>query len=355
MVGSAITLVDVPQAPAVPGLRFRRPLGPSDYRPMLEVYRAAAEADGLDEGLTEGDIASFVENPIDSDPGLDYVIAEVDGRVVAYAWVSHRLELGRDGAEGDEIHFHRGYVHPAWRLRGLGRAMLLQAWRRAGERRVAANPDAARYMQIFAHEAEAGSLALAHRFGYTPVRYAYKMKRDLAVPIPDLALPGGLELRPALPEHRRPIWEAAREAFRDHWGYTPWPEEVFQRFLTFPHYDLGLWRVAWDGDEIAGMVLNYINEEENTRFGRRRGYTEDISVRRPWRRRGLARALIARSLAALKERGMTEAALGVDAENRTGALRLYEGLGYTPVNTMTVFRRPVPDAGSPTGDTVAQE
>jgi mycothiol synthase len=312
---------------------------------MLDVYTAAAAADGLDEALTEADIASFVENPIDSDPASDYLIAEVEGRVVAYAWVSHRIEATEDRAErpeGNEIHFHRGYVHPAWRRRGLGTAMLLQAWRRADERRVAHNADTPRLLQIFAHETDAGGQALARRFEYSPVRYAYKMTRDLALPIPDVPLPGGIEIRAARPEHRRAIWEAAREAFQDHWGYTLWPEEVFQRFLDFPHYDLSLWQVAWDGDRIAGMVLNYIHAEENARYARRRGYTEDISVRRPWRRRGLARALIARSLAALKARGMSEAALGVDAENRTGALRLYEGLGYTPVSTMTIFRRPLP-------------
>src|SRR3970282_1470345 len=68
-----------------------------------------------------------------------------------------------------------------------------------------------------------------------------------------------------------------------------------------------------DGDQVSGMVLNYINEEENQVYDRRRGYTEDIAVRRPWRRRGLAGALIARSLETLRERGMDEAAPGAGA------------------------------------------
>jgi ribosomal protein S18 acetylase RimI-like enzyme len=87
------------------------------------------------------------------------------------------------------------------------------------------------------------------------------------------------------------------------------------------------------------MVLNYINREENEHYARRRGYTEDIAVRRPWRRRGLASALIVRSLSALAERGMTEAALAVDAENPSGALRVYERLGYRQIKQWTVFRR----------------
>ncbi len=333
--------VVIPGAPPIAGLRFRRPLGPADYRPLLEVYSAAAAADGLDEVLTEADIAAFIESPIDSDPALDVLIAEVEGRVVAYGWISHRLETSGD----DEIHSHRGYVHPSWRRFGLGSAMLQQAWRRAAERTVSPDPSSTRLLQTFALGTETGADALARRFGYAAVRYAFKMRRDLALPIPQRPLPEGIEIRPVRSEDWRPIWEAEREAFQDHWGYAPWPEEAYQRFLQFPHYDPSLWRIAWDGDQVAGMVLNFINEEENRVYDRRRGYTEDIAVRRPWRRRGLAGALIARSLETLRERGMDEAALGVDAENRTGALRLYEQLGYTVIQQWTVFRRPLPTAG----------
>jgi mycothiol synthase len=337
--------VFIPEAPGIPGLRFRRPAGSSDYAPMVEVYAACAAADGLDEVMTAADMANFIENPIDSDPALDVLIAEVEGRVIAYAWISHRLETSGDRAErpaGDEIHSHRGYVHPAWRRRGLGTAMLRQAWRRAAERDLSPEPTSPRLLQTFMLETETAAHALARRFDYSPVRYAFKMRRDLALPVPDLPLPAGVEIRPARPEHFRSIWDPQKEAFQDHWGYAPWPEEAYQRFLDFPHYDPRLWRVAWDGDQVAGMVLSFVNADENAQFKRLRGYTEDVAVRRPWRRRGLASALIARSLEALKERGLSEAALGVDAENRTGALRVYERLGYTPVQQWTVYRRSLP-------------
>jgi mycothiol synthase len=331
------TNIILPDAPAIPGLRFRRPYGPPDYRPILDVYAAASMADGLDEVLTEADIAAFIEAPIGSDPAEDVLIAEVEGRVVAYSWVSHKLET-----TGDEVHSHRGYVHPAWRRRGLGAAMVQQAWRRSSQHRLSPDPAAPRLLQTLALDTESGAQALARHFEYAPSRMMFKMRRDLADPIPERPLPTGIEVRPARPEHRRLIWEAQREAFQDHWGYAPWPEEVYQRFLRFPHYDPALWRIAWDGDQIVGTVLSYINQDENRTYHRRRGYTEDIAVRRPWRRRGLAGALIARSLEALRAEGMDEAALGVDAENRTGALRLYEGLGYTVVQEWTVFRRPLP-------------
>jgi ribosomal protein S18 acetylase RimI-like enzyme len=143
-------------------------------------------------------------------------------------------------------------------------------------------------------------------------------------------------------EDVRAIWDAGIDAFRDAWGFVEPDEDDYARFLTDPmDSQRELWRVAWDGDEVAGQVRSFINEAENERFGRRRGYTESISVRRPWRRRGLARALIGASIRALRERGMTETALGVDTQNVTGALALYESCGYIAVSRTTVFEKPL--------------
>ncbi len=89
------------------------------------------------------------------------------------------------------------------------------------------------------------------------------------------------------------------------------------------------------------MVLNYINAEENERFNRKRCYTEDISVRRPWRRRGLARSLLTQSLQMFKNEGIEEAALGVDTDNPSDALGLYEDLGFQNIKLWMVFRKPM--------------
>jgi ribosomal protein S18 acetylase RimI-like enzyme len=88
-------------------------------------------------------------------------------------------------------------------------------------------------------------------------------------------------------------------------------------------------------------VRTFIDALENEKHGRRRGYTEFISVRRPYRKQGLARALIAESLRVLKARGMTEAALTVDTENLTGATRLYEECGFRAVSWMASYRKPL--------------
>ena len=87
------------------------------------------------------------------------------------------------------------------------------------------------------------------------------------------------------------------------------------------------------------MVRNYIDDDENSKYDRLRGYTEEISVRRPWRRRGLARALIAESFRHSRDQGKEEAALAVDTQNLSGALRLYESMGFEKVTRWTEYRK----------------
>ena len=99
--------------------------------------------------------------------------------------------------------------------------------------------------------------------------------------------------------------------------------------------------MAWDGDEVAGVVQNWIWPEENAHLGVARGWLEHISVRRPWRRRGLARAITAEALRRLAAAGMTDAMLGVDADNPTGALGLYEGLGFDVEQRSQIYRLPL--------------
>jgi ribosomal protein S18 acetylase RimI-like enzyme len=87
--------------------------------------------------------------------------------------------------------------------------------------------------------------------------------------------------------------------------------------------------------------LTFIHWDENKQFKRQRGYTEGIGVDRSWRRRGLARALISRSLHAQKAAGMTESALAADSESTSGVTRLYESCGFQIVKCDTIYRKPM--------------
>jgi len=148
-------------------------------------------------------------------------------------------------------------------------------------------------------------------------------------------------VRPVVAADHRRIWDADAEAFRDHWEASVRTDDDFVQFFANPDVDTTMWQVAWDGDEVAGSIVNTIYPEENANVGLDVGWLDHVSVRRPWRGRGLASALIVRSLRVLRERGMDHAALGVDAENPTGALGLYERFGFRRHQQWVTFRKPL--------------
>jgi ribosomal protein S18 acetylase RimI-like enzyme len=118
-------------------------------------------------------------------------------------------------------------------------------------------------------------------------------------------------------------------------------EEWYQFWMDHHEFQPEKWQVAWGGDKVAGAVQPFINEDENRLFNRKRGYTENIHVGREWRKKGVAKALIARSLHLLKDLGMEEACLGVDAENPTGALHVYQSMGFKEVQRYMTYRKPL--------------
>jgi ribosomal protein S18 acetylase RimI-like enzyme len=204
-----------------------------------------------------------------------------------------------------------------------------------------------RELRSYALEIEPGATALYADQGYVPIRFGFEMRRSITGALPDHPLPAGLELRPVTPDHHRAIFDADDEAFRDHWGHRDLDEGDFRARFEHPETDTSLWCVAWDGDRVAGSVLNYVFADENEQLGIRRGWLEHVSVRRPWRGRGLAKALCAASFRVLRERGMDEAWLGVDAANPTGALGLYERLGFGVVRKWFAYGRPEDRAAPP--------
>ncbi|MEJ5309228.1 MAG: GNAT family N-acetyltransferase [Anaerolineae bacterium] len=335
---NTITVLD---APMMDGLTFRSFRGSEDYPAMVAVIQGSKEADQVERATTVEDIARDYAHLVNSDPYRDMLFVEMHGEVIGYSRV---FWFKRD--DGAYAYGHFAALLPAWRGLGIRRAMLHHNERRLREIATAhinsngRNP-AERYFESWANKTETHWRALLTEAGYVPVRYGYLMVRPDLENIPDLPLPDGVEVRPVRPEDYWTIWYAAKEAFRDHWGYSEdeWAETNFENWQESDIFTPELWQVAWDGDEVAGMVLNFIDEKENAAYNRKRGYTETICVRRPWRRKGLARALIARSLAVLKAQGMSEAALGVDAQNPNGALQLYKSMGFSPVQEETAFRK----------------
>jgi ribosomal protein S18 acetylase RimI-like enzyme len=351
--------IAVPEALAAPGFTFRRFQDESDYPQVTEVFTRSWEADGLEVVMTAQDAARLYSNMRNFDPYQDILIVEVargsQRQPVAYGradWQDQVEDGGGPATKGPQetratirIYGFKCYLVPEWRGKGIERAMLLYYEKHLAKIARAQSDDfpGPRYLQTFLSDRHRAFIEVLESEGYEAVRYEYEMLRPDLENVPDQPLPEGLEVRLVQAEHLRAIWEAEVEAFRDHWGYSEPEESDYQRWLDYPNFQPHLWQVAWDGqgDRVAGMVRNYINEEENQRYGRQRGYTEWISVRRPWRRRGLARALLALSLLMHKELGMSQAALSVDSQNPAGALQLYESMGFRVVTRTPTYRKPL--------------
>ncbi len=329
-------LIVLPDAPKISGLSFRGFEGESDYPKMAALIQGCKEADQIERVDTVEDVARNYKFLINSDPYRDMLFAEIDGEVIAYQRV-----LWREEVEGTRIYQFFGFLLPKWRNRGIGTAMLHQAERRLREIAKSHPKGAPCFYESEVADSETLREAVLLKEGYKAVRHAFNMVRPDLKNIPNLTLPEGIEIRPVLPEHYQAINDASKEAFRDEWGFSPDLEPPVEQWLEDPNFDPTLWRVAWEGDQVVGMVLSFINERENQEYHRKRGYTENICVRRPWRKRGIAKALIAASLHAIKERGMEDAGLGVDSENLSGALQLYESMGYRMIKRFSVYRKPL--------------
>jgi mycothiol synthase len=331
--------IRIPEAPPIPGLRFRQYRGRADHPAMAELNTASRAANGMVEVTTTEALDVDYAHLINCDLDRDFLAAELDGKLVGYGrvyWVDRN-----DGTRTIESICH---VHPSVQGRGIG--TVLFAWQRRRSVELAAGLPADRpaiaVAYIFGRDRR--GRALLEGADYRLVRRSSELVRPDFEAIPDLPLPSGFEVRPIDPKDValiKRVWDAGTEAFGEHWGESPdeSSEDQFVRFLESPELDPRLWQVAFHGDEIAGHILNYLAGPGPD--GSRTGWTESIAVRKPYRRRGLARALLARSLRTVRDAGATRAALGVDTENVNHALDLYESLGFRVVAEQLEFHSPL--------------
>jgi mycothiol synthase len=233
-----------------------------------------------------------------------------------------------------------GRVHPDLCGQGIGTALMDWAEQHA---RVALDraPEGTRIVL------EAGAIS-THRpttelfddRGFVAARYSWNMARDLDDQLPAPVRPAGITVRTMQPGDELAVYRAQNEAFRDHWGHVEAPEEMGyplwrHRTLESPGHDPSLWFLALDGGEIAGFSLC-----EASRPGEPdKGWVNSLGVRRPWRRQGLAEALLYHSFAELRRRGRISVGLGVDASSLTGATRLYEKVGMHAIRKFTLFEK----------------
>jgi ribosomal protein S18 acetylase RimI-like enzyme len=270
------------------------------------------------------------------DPYRDFLLAEVNGKIIGYT----RVWWSKDPS-GIYLYNHSVDLLPEWREKGIRNAMLRYNEQKLRELAREHPTGVPRLFQSVVMESERDWIAVLSGEGYKIFRYGFKMVRPNLEEVPDLPFPDEIEVRPVKPEHYRAIIRAWNDACKDMRGQIPISDEDFKGFQESPIFEPSIWQIAWQKNEVVGTVLNFIDKQENAQYERKRGHVELISVKRLWRGKGIAKAMIARSLKILKDHGMTEAALGVDAENPSGALHLYQKMGFQIEKRAAFYRKPM--------------
>ena len=319
------------------GLAIRSWQADADYAGMADLSNGCADIDRLDGFAGPADYRWMARYLPGFRPESQIVLAEAGGVPVGFAFA--RLGGFEDGA-GHIVNLQFRAL-PSWRPQGLGATLLARAEAVGLElvEAVAGADGRPRVAETIVEDGEADSLALLDRGGYRAVRWSHRMTRDLDEPIPHRPLPAGFEIRPVTPANGMQVMRAYDEAMRDSREYGGMPDEVLAQMLERQQSMVPHWVVAWHGEEVVSGVLGWVDEAENEAKGRRRGYVERIFTRRPWRRRGIAGALICQDLRNLRDRGMREGAMAFDADNPSGAGSLYAALGFRRHSGFATYRR----------------
>ena len=340
----------VPGVADIPGLRFRHFHAPDDYGGMAAANQRSRDAAGMEEVVTAEAMARDYAHHVNCDPHDDILVIEHDGQIVGYA----RAEW-RDLEDGTRTFTTIMVLDPVLARSGAYDPILAWVEGRLVAKARAIAPDQRRpsVMRTYTFGAEEVLAACLTANGWTRTGQGYEMVRPTLDDIPDLPMPDGLVVRPIGLDaaSRRIVWDAASEAFADERDEQVPTEEDWQASLEDPNEDPSLWLIAFDGDEVAGGVQGKIDPQENAHHGRERGLIDAVYTRRAWRRRGLARALIARGLVRLRDHGMTSAYLGVDGLNPNQAIDLYTSLGFEIASTSYDWTKPLPADAAPPPET----
>jgi mycothiol synthase len=257
----------------------------------------------------------------DLDPETDARVALTNGAIRGYAdlgahpepryWADLRVPL----SEHDDVR------------------TALADWLQARVRQRAAGAAGA-VLRFFAWAPDEPQKRLLERSGYRLIRHSYRMRIDFDGEPPSPQWPDRVRARTVGDEDMEAVYETHQETFADSWEHERDSYDAWQHWLHGAGFDPRLWFLAEEDGEAAGLSLCRISDTDPGL-----GWVRVLGVRRPWRRRGLGRALLLHSFHELRRRGCTAVALGVDAESLTGANRLYEKAGMRVVRRADIYEK----------------
>jgi mycothiol synthase len=315
-----------------------------DIPALVPLRVAVEEIDHLGLITNAEDVRQACARPTLQPEQNSFVAVAPDGQIVGNSWL-----VVRHGVNEVMFNLH-GYVHPAWRGRGLGQQLLDAVLARARER-IGEAGGQRRWLQsgsVPDAPKDSGRIALFETNGFELVRWGVDMRREL---------PGLGKIEPIIPIVQEPVgiqlrkWRAGvddeavgwllNDAFQDSWDYTQIVIDEWFHYIRSGWMDIEHSVLAWDvaNERMAGACVNLCNEGNFQRRGRRELYVDDLAVRREYRKRGVATALLTWTLNRADHMGMQSVALDADAENPTGAVRLYTWLGFEVIGKTRIYRK----------------
>jgi mycothiol synthase len=315
---------------------------PARQQDASAIYQMLLDIETVDQRgsiMTLDDVLRDFENP-ECNPATDTLLAlSSDGKVAASGWV-----FSPPATEHEVLVWVSGEVHPAHRRRGLGDNIM--TWMETRARQILATQpgELKKIIRTNTPEDLLDRLELFEQHGFLPVRSSYRMRRDLDQSIPGWSVPEGVTLS---------LWEsdldletlmAFNSSFSDHWGAIPYSEELWRLWLTgHPsfHPELSFQAIVEDQSRkrgVIGFCLSKIKEAPTSIPRIQEGWIQELGVIRQWRKKGVATALLCAAMQAFQQVGLDYAGLDVDTENLSGALRIYERLGFYPIQRVIFYQ-----------------
>jgi mycothiol synthase len=296
--------------------------GDRDLDAIAHLINTCEEVDRLDQGTSISELQQEFNAP-SLDVARDIRLWEdAEGKLIGFA----QLSVSEPGEVIDG--WLRFRVHPDARSGDVEAAAI--AWGEVRMREVSAMRGGRVKLRTYARASDCDRISVLASCGFKVDRYFCRMARSLSEPIPEPHFPEGFALRQFPGEQEAAAWvEMFNQSFIDHWNHHDLTVDKFKHELAKPDYrnDLDLIAVADDGTFVS-FCSCVICVEECDRTGRNEGWIAYLGTRRGFRKIGLGRAMLLAGLHRLKAAGVATAILGVDAENSSGALHLYESAGF---------------------------
>lgn len=300
-----------------------RNAAPADLPALCALINAGNRADGIPEVATEEELAEDINDF--GDITTDVRLAHVGDELVGFV---RTLYIPSD--ELWERCYLFGVVLPAHRRKGIGRKLMAWAIDRGTAQLRSSNNQLPKYLRVDAENGDHARYHFFERLGFREVRQFQELMRPIA-DLPPLSDAAGVRIVPWPADRDEEIRVVKNKAFADHWGSTPMPPHhwntMVRGFGSLVEHSF----IALDADDrVVGYCLNHRYSADDDITGRRVAWIDNLGTLPEWRGRGVATALITRSLHAFADIDMTHVSLGVDKDSLTGATRLYKSLGFEP-------------------------